>query len=118
MKRVRKIPYTQIGQRRRTPKPFCLCGCNRRVKSWRKNCRYYERACIPPEKRSAWGGMNTRKSAYRVRAIKFQKELQQLGDRITREDLLACFQRIYECGYKSGHDAGRHFRQKAIRDVA
>jgi len=114
MKRTRNT--AQYAQRRRMSKPFCLCGCRRRVKCWHN--RYFSTSCITSEQRAEFCRMGRRTFAYRKRAEKFHSELARLGRTFNREDLLVCFQRLYRSGYESGYNAGRFNRQKAIKEVA
>ena len=102
-----------IGLKR---KPWCLCGCRRRVKGWHN--RYFSKACITPAQRAAFCRMGRTTFAYRKRSEKFSHELVRLGPKFTREDLLASFQRIAVVNYNSGWQAGKQNRQKAIQEVA
>jgi hypothetical protein len=102
----------------KTLKPFCRCGCGRRVK--RLPNVHYERACRPKESFSAASRKGNRAYSYKSRRLKFQAELEQLPQRLTREDLVAAFYRIYRRAYNSGWNACKlGLKQKpAIRDVA
>jgi hypothetical protein len=92
--------------RRSGLKPFCLCGCGRRVKGWEN--KYFTVACVPLARRSAGGTKARRAYAYRRRAILFGTvfdRLTQEGRRFTKEALLDAFAAIYDLGYKRGYHA-------------
>lgn len=84
--------------------PLCLCGCGERVR--RSENRYASHACVPKSLRLAGIMKGRRNFAYRRRALFFRAEHQRLtaaGGRLTTEDLLETFARVYERGYANGH---------------
>lgn len=88
------------------PLPYCLCGCQRRVK-WRK-CRYFSQACVPKQLRSDGARLSRRVFAWRRRRQRFADELQRLkGRHITQEELLDAFKRIERRAYQAGWMCGR-----------
>jgi hypothetical protein len=86
-------------------------GCPNRVKL--RRCTWCSQACVPREVRAE----NCRKSratyAYRIRRQQFAEELARLTDRrVTREDLLATFQAVYQRAYNSGFQAASRQRRQ------
>lgn len=83
--------------------PLCACGCRQRVKS--RDCRFASPQCVPRSLRADNCRRGRRTFAYRRRALAFRDDLARLtagGRRITREDLLVAFHRVYRRGYNSG----------------
>ena len=83
--------------------PPCICGCGRRCGHHRN--RYATPACVPKADRAAWASAGRRRSLFKFRVQKFRAEIRQLqqhGGRITADDLLVAFTRIYDRGYHAG----------------
>lgn len=106
---------------RRVIKPFCLCGCGRRVKKLfvRRNgvkvlVRFYNRDCYT---RSGARSQATIAAAARVahkqRHARFQRYLTRLGLKFTQADLLAVFAELSTYYYSLGVEAERHRWRKA-----
>ncbi len=84
---------------RGAPKPFCKCGCGQRVRQWQNE--WATQACVPKQVRSENCMIGRHKYTYQRRAIFFKEELARLlsnGDRLTREDILLVFARVYDRG--------------------
>ncbi len=84
---------------RGAPKPFCKCGCGRRVRQWQNE--WATQACVPKLVRSEACMIGRDKYTYRRRALFFRQELGRLlsnGARVTPEDILFSFARVYDRG--------------------
>ena len=97
-------------------KPICAKpGCENRVKDSRK--RWCCREHVPDEVRRAAGQKGRATFAYNCRVRLFRAELAQLtGRRLTREDLLVVFARIYQKGRTANRQIVYQLRQQ-IEDL-
>lgn len=91
-----------MAARWRRTGPLCVCGCGRRCGQSRN--RYATPACVPRGDRAAWASHGRRRSLFKFRLQKFREDIRQLQDagRISAEDLLVVFTRIYKRGYHAG----------------
>ena|SRR5690348_3464366 len=103
-------------------RPLCLCGCGKRVNRVKvagRFCRWASQACIPRDQRVIWARAARASAAYKMRRVRFAKEIAQLkGCVLTQEDLLVVFTRIERHGYNSGYAAGLARRWKQTKQSA
>lgn len=99
------------------PKPFCRCGCGRRVR--RHANRWASQACVPRSVRVEAAIKGRKAYAYRVRRVKFAAVIDRLSGRLlSREDLFDVLAKVDRSAYASGYNAGRNRRQVMLSDVA
>lgn len=112
--------WCQTGQMRTRRKgPLQTCshpGCGKALsKRHLKTCA----AHVPRSVRANAARKSRRTFAYRKRMATFTAEIAQLmGERVTREDLLEVFRRVYVRGYGSGWQACRKGYRSYCEDVA
>lgn len=92
--------------KRGTPKPLCLTCQTERVSSFQN--KYCSVACIPVSVRVAAGSKSRKAYAYRRRAMAYRDDLERLGRKPTREDVLAILHTVYQRAYNSGYQAAKH----------
>lgn len=96
--------------KRGTPKPFCkTCGINR-VKTHGND--YCSPQCVPKAVRSAAGRKGRKNFAFRRRTQCFSADLDRLGQRPTREDMLAVMNTVYKRAYNTGFQAALSVRER------
>lgn len=106
-----------MATRLNRPRPWCLCGCPRRVR--RHHNKYATQACVPTVLRSE-GAKNGRR-AFRLkrRAVLFRDIVERAtraagGHRLSVTDLFDCIAEGYDRGYGNGYHAAdwKHRHQK------
>lgn len=94
----------------------CACGCGQPVTNPRARflVRHNIRVAKPDRRLAGHKGRAT--FAYRCRARLFAREVESLrGRSLTREELLAVFQRIYYRAYNAGYQCGKGRYQPTVR---
>lgn len=85
--------------------PLCACGCG--VQVHRRSNRYASVACVPISARQAGGRKAQAVGTLRRRTVMFKADLDQLPQRLTREDLLVLLMRVYRRGVHTGVQQGQ-----------
>jgi hypothetical protein len=79
---------------------FCACGCGEPVKLRRNT---WLRGHVPLAQIMAQRAAASRSNVFKIRSERFRQDLDRLGKRITREDLMALLADVYDRGYQAAY---------------